>query len=120
LLGGIRYSAYVTTAAISDDLVWEVYKHRAEAENQIKELKMEYGLDGFCFKDMAATEFAFRGDTIHNAISFSYVGFITFLLYPEVFVCLDLNQHLTSSVADFPLQVDGVPTHLSILTFYSG
>ena len=36
-----RYSAYVTTAAISDVLVWEVYKHRVEAENQIKELKME-------------------------------------------------------------------------------
>ena len=59
-----RYSACVTTAAISDDLVWEVYKHRAEAENQIKELKMEYGLDGFCYKDMAATEFAIRWVTV--------------------------------------------------------
>ena len=59
-----RYSAYVNTAAISDDLVWEVYKHRAEVENQINELKMEYGLDGFCFKNMAATEFASRRVTV--------------------------------------------------------
>lgn len=59
-----RYSAYVTTAAISNDLGWEVYKHRAEEENQIKELKLENGLGGFCFKDMVATEFAFRWITM--------------------------------------------------------
>ncbi len=36
-----RCSAYVTTVAISVYLVWEVYKHRAEAKNQIKEWKVE-------------------------------------------------------------------------------
>lgn len=54
-----RHSAYVIIIAISDDLVWEVYKYKAEAENQTKELEMEYGLDSFCFKDIAAIEFAF-------------------------------------------------------------
>lgn len=55
-----RYSAFVTTSEYSDQLVWLTYRHRAEAENQIKELKYDYGIEGFCFHDMDATEFAFR------------------------------------------------------------
>ncbi len=55
-----RYSAFVTTSEYSDELVWLTYRHRAEAENQIKELKYDYGIEGFCFHDMDATEFAFR------------------------------------------------------------
>jgi hypothetical protein len=65
-----RYSAYVTNADLSDELIWEVYKHRAEAENQIKELKYDYGMDGFAFKQFDATEFAFRWITIaYNLMS---------------------------------------------------
>lgn len=55
-----RYSAFATNCKLSDDLVWEIYKHRAEAENQIKELKYDYGIEGFAAKNMDATEFAFR------------------------------------------------------------
>ena len=94
-----RYSAYVTTAAISDDLVWEVYKHRAEAENQIKELKMEYGLDGFCFKDMAATEFAFRWVTVaYNLMNLfritAYNSDVKHILKTMKFNCIAIGAYL--------------------------
>jgi hypothetical protein len=76
-----KYSAFVTTSDLSCELVWVNYRHRAEAENQIKELKYDYGIEGFCFRDMAATEFAFRWVTIaynlmsmvRNAIAVSQV-----------------------------------------------
>lgn len=55
-----RYSAFVTNMAVSGDLVWHIYKHRAEAENQIKELKYDYGIEGFCSESFDATETAFR------------------------------------------------------------
>jgi hypothetical protein len=55
-----RYSAFVTNSEMSAEIIWHTYKHRAEAENQIKELKYDYGMEGFCFKDLDATEFAFR------------------------------------------------------------
>jgi DNA-directed RNA polymerase subunit N (RpoN/RPB10) len=45
---------------MSAELVWELYKKRADAENQIKELKYNYGMDGFCARSMASTEAAFR------------------------------------------------------------
>ncbi|MCK9205330.1 MAG: transposase [Bacteroidales bacterium] len=41
-------------------LTWELYRHRAEAETQIRELKESYGLEGFCCEDFGATEAAFR------------------------------------------------------------
>jgi len=54
------YSAFVTNLELSDELVWKTYRHRAEAETQIRELKESYGLDGFCCEEFAATEAAFR------------------------------------------------------------
>jgi hypothetical protein len=55
-----RYSAFVTNSTLSGDLVWSLYKHRAEAENQIKDLKENYGIEGFCSESFEATEAAFR------------------------------------------------------------
>lgn len=54
------YSAFVTNLTLSDELIWELYRHRAEAETQIRELKESYGLDGFCCEAFGATEAAFR------------------------------------------------------------
>ena len=34
-----RYSCYITSLDLSAELVWELYKKRADAENRIKELK---------------------------------------------------------------------------------
>ena len=51
-----RYSALVNNMEVSGDLVLHIYKHRAEAENQIKELKYYYGIEGFCSESFATTE----------------------------------------------------------------
>ncbi|MBP7728827.1 MAG: transposase [Bacteroidia bacterium] len=45
---------------LSADLIWSIYKKRADAENQIKELKYDYGMEGFCSESFSATESAFR------------------------------------------------------------
>lgn len=57
---GYVYSAFVTNLKLSDDIVWELYRHRAESETQIRELKENYALDGFCMEEFGATEAAFR------------------------------------------------------------
>ena len=54
------YSAFVTNSDLSAELIWELYKNRATAETQIRELKENYGLDGFCCEEFGATEAAFR------------------------------------------------------------
>lgn len=41
-------------------MVWETYCARANAENQIKELKYDFCLDSFCIKNFWGTEATFR------------------------------------------------------------
>jgi len=55
-----RYSAYVTNMKLSEDLIWELYRKRGDAENRIKELEYDFGADNFCMKDFYATEAALR------------------------------------------------------------
>jgi hypothetical protein len=55
-----RYSAFITNMDLSVELIWENYRKRADAENPIKELKYEFGMEGFCSESLAATEQAFR------------------------------------------------------------
>jgi hypothetical protein len=50
--------------------IWDLYKKRANAENRIKELKYDYGIEGFCSESFAATEAAFRWVMVaHNLMS---------------------------------------------------
>ncbi len=66
-----RYKALVSTTTLSDELVWKTYNQRADAENQIKELKYEYNIAGFNFHSEWATEFAFRWVTVaYNLMSY--------------------------------------------------
>jgi len=55
-----RISVYFTSTDLSGSKVHSLYNHRAECENRIKELKYDYGMDGFAFKTMGATDAAFR------------------------------------------------------------
>lgn len=55
-----RYSVYITNLDLPADTVWTTYKDRGDAENRIKELKYDFGLDSFCMKKFWATEAAFR------------------------------------------------------------
>ena len=97
-----RYSAYVTTSDLSDELIWMTYKHRAEAENQIKELKYDYAMEGFCFKEFHATEFAFRWVMMaYNLMSYVRnkiaVSKVKHTLSTLKFRCIAIGAYLVSS-----------------------
>ena len=53
-----RYSCYITNLNFSPQVVWNMYKGRADCENRIKELKADFGFDNFNMQDFAATEAA--------------------------------------------------------------
>lgn len=59
-VGNYRYSLYVTDLHLPAEQIWLSYKDRADAENRIKELKYDFGLDSFCMDKFWATEAAFR------------------------------------------------------------
>lgn len=48
-VGHYRYSLYVTSLDLPAQQVWLSYKDRADAENRIKELKYDFGLDSFFY-----------------------------------------------------------------------
>jgi hypothetical protein len=55
-----RYNAYVTNIDLPVDQIYNIYNTRADAENRIKELKYDFGIDNFCLKEFYATEASFR------------------------------------------------------------
>lgn len=54
------YQAILTDRTDAPEEVWRFYRGHADVENQIRELKWDYGIDGFCQKKFFATEAAFR------------------------------------------------------------
>lgn len=54
------YQAILTNRTDSPEEVWRFYRKHADIENQIKELKWDYGIDGFCQQKFTATEAMFR------------------------------------------------------------
>lgn len=46
-----RYTAYFTNIKLPAAEVWRLYRGRADAENQIKELKYDFGFDSFNLND---------------------------------------------------------------------
>ena len=55
-----RFQLYVTNLDLPPVEVWKLYRQRADSENGIKELKSEFGINGFCLHKFYATEAAFR------------------------------------------------------------
>ena len=55
-----RFSCYVTNMDLPLDEIWNMYNARADCENRIKELKVDFGLNNFCRQDFWATEASFR------------------------------------------------------------
>ncbi len=53
-----RYSCFVTNLTLPTKAVWDLYRNRADAENRIKELKEDFGVDSFAVQDFFATEAA--------------------------------------------------------------
>ncbi|OGS37984.1 MAG: hypothetical protein A2506_08060 [Elusimicrobia bacterium RIFOXYD12_FULL_66_9] len=50
----------LTSRADAPEVIWRFYRGHAVIENQIRELKWDCGIDGFCQKKFFATEAAFR------------------------------------------------------------
>lgn len=54
------YQAILTNRTDAPEEVWRFYRDHAEVEARIRELKWDYGIDGFCQKKFFATETMFR------------------------------------------------------------
>jgi hypothetical protein len=57
---GYTFHVLVTTLDHDPVATWRFYNSRAESENRIKELKEDFGADGFCLQSFDGTEAAFR------------------------------------------------------------
>jgi hypothetical protein len=57
---GYTFHTLVTSLALPAADVWRFYNGRAESENRLKELKEDFGADGFCLQSFDGTEAAFR------------------------------------------------------------
>lgn len=93
------YSAFATNLDLADPLIWDLYRHRAEAETQIRELKESYGLDGFCCEDFGATEAAFRWVCVaYNLMSLYKIALINSKHDPTLatlkFQCIAIASYL--------------------------
>lgn len=54
--GQWRYSAFSTSLTFENVMIWDLYRGRANCENQIKELKQDFGLNSFVLRDFWASE----------------------------------------------------------------
>lgn len=93
------YSAFVTNLELSDGLIWELYRHRAEAETQIRELKENYAADGFCCEKFGATDAAFRWVcVVYNLMSLYKIALINNRHNPTLttlkFQCIAIATYL--------------------------
>jgi len=57
---GYTFLAVVTNMTESAEQVWKFYNGRGECENLLKELKHDFGFDGFCLQRFAGTEAVLR------------------------------------------------------------
>ena len=55
-----RIMAFVTNSSLPCKEIHTLYNGRADCENRIKELKYDYGIDGFALQQFGAMEAAFR------------------------------------------------------------
>jgi hypothetical protein len=53
-----RYHCFMTNLTLPAQQVWNLYRHRADAENRIKELKYDFGFDSFNLASFYGTEAA--------------------------------------------------------------
>lgn len=57
---GYTFLAVVTNMTDPAEQVWKFYNGRGECENMLKELKHDFGFDGFCLQRFAGTEAVLR------------------------------------------------------------
>lgn len=108
------YSAFVTNLELSAELVWELYRKRANAENRIKELKYDYGIEGFCLDSFGATENVFRWILVaYNLMAlFKLVALRNREKFPTTatvnFQCIALGSYLSRSARKTTLKIAAI------------
>ena len=80
-----RYSCYITNVDLSAQMVWNMYRGRADCENRIKEIKADFGFDNFNMQDFAATE---------AALNFVVVAYNIMSLFKQAVLKSDKLHHL--------------------------
>jgi len=83
-----RYSAYFTNAEYSAVDVWRTYRARGDAENRIKELKLDFGAGSFNLKKFFPTE---------AALIFAMVAYNLMSIF-RIFVLQEKTQKTLSSL----------------------
>jgi len=97
-----RYAAFATNVEFSSSLVWQLYNQRADCENRIRELKYDYGIEGFCMDDFYATEAAFRWTMVaHNLMSLFRLQVLNNKHHPALstmrFQCIAIGSYLVKT-----------------------
>lgn len=97
-----KYAAFVTNVKFSAEMVWSLYNQRADCENRIRELKYDYGIEGFCMEDFFATEAAFRLAMIgYNLMSLFRLQVLKHKHLPYLstmrFQCIAIGSYLVKS-----------------------
>ena len=80
-----RYAAYVSTLTIAPELVSRTYRDRANAENQIKELKYDFSMDSFNVKHFYATE---------ATLNFVMMAYNLMSIFKRTVIKSNVNQRL--------------------------
>lgn len=75
VINGYRHSCYITSLTLPAAEVWRIYRQRATAENRIKELKYDYGIDKINQHSFDATE---------TTINFIMVAYNLMSLFKQV------------------------------------
>lgn len=80
-----RYSCYITNSELPAEHVWNLYRHRAEAENRIKEIKEDYSIDSFNMQEFYATE---------AALNFAAIAYNIMSLFKQVVMKSNVEHRL--------------------------
>jgi IS4 transposase len=90
-LSGWRYGATVTSLTLPVADVRRSYRGRADCENRIKELKVDFGLDCFALNEFWATE---------AALGFAMLAYNLMSLFRLVWAQLSVSAQTTRNSRD--------------------
>ena len=85
IINGYMYSCYVTNLNLPAAEIWRLYRGRAVCENQIKELKHDYGADKINLNNFDAT---------HATLSFIMMAYNLMSLFKQAVIKKDVAPSL--------------------------
>ena len=91
-VNGYRYACYITDLSLPAAQVWRLYRGRANAENRIKELKYDYGLDKINQESFEGTE---------ATLNFLMVAFNIMNLFKNQVIDEKIKKNIYQKVKDF-------------------